>query len=97
MAIKSIVTFIRPSASVPFFASSEHSTIVEGYKTAGKITATVNEIIEDGLSLVQTRTFASVAARGEFFDGANRNAFKEARNAYNTANGIVMYNKTVDE
>lgn len=90
MAIKTITTFVRPTANVPFFSSNEHTAIVEAYKTAGKITGSTVENSGDSLTRIQTRTFATVEAQQEFKNDTARDAFKVARREYNTANGIVM-------
>jgi len=101
MFVTQTITTVLPSQEIkPFSLSDDNNTIIQSLKTLVNVYKTNRLIIietpiattvvsEDGLTRTNTRTFTDQEAFDAFMAEPAVIAFFEARNNYNTDNGIT--------
>lgn len=91
MPIEIVQLFVRPSVDVPWFhetwPESHMNYLQTHYKDTGKFQGK-REILEDGLTMVNTYIFTDASAEIEFMSDPYLAEMVEKRNAYNEANNI---------
>lgn len=85
-------TFTRPNTSVNFYSASEDANVVSALRTAQQnkdITSLSSSISPNGLVMTTSISFVNEAALTRTNSNSVLAANKQARTAYNNANGIT--------
>ncbi len=92
MAIKTTMTFTRPSTDIPWYEPSESFTLYNKatYIDTGKRTWVERTESEDGLTRINVSIMADEAAVKEYSKDSNIQGFLNARDLYCIQNNISL-------
>ena len=98
MAVKRILTKVRPNTGVDFgdFSTSVKDYITTNYINTGKQTENISSVSEDGLTKTSQRTFINSTVKDEFEADST---ISEANNSLKISlqgNGVLL-SKTITE